>query len=675
MVRRCGNRAGPEGEEGCEMRKIVAAAVVAFAALTLTSIAGADGTETLGPPGITITPAPKVVVAGVGMNAFPNLANSFNVNVPAGATVRQVLLYWEGHWTNHGDYALHTPQVDGDSAISVNGTPVSGTKIGGSTPFFGQDTGAVHGDENFVSYRADITGLNLVHAGASTLTINDMQFESNFPTGFPFTQGNDGAGVVVLYDDGTVAPATQLRDGNDMAFAGFASPLDTTVPQTFTFPPVAAPRSAQLATLAGSVAGPDFVAHRTNQLLVTFDVGSPILVQDPWQSNQGAEFDAANSTITIPANASQMTVQALSAGPPGSTDRPASLAWVSCALSIEGGGQNVCPPGGTFGGNFLVQTLASGDVKLIFDQTPDFNDNTYGTNIVGWGAKAHKFSDLTGSDNAEFQIKNGLGNVVFDFKIDYITCLSTMSTPSKCDSLGPLGGDGGVITGNAAWVLNWSTSLAKNLNTLGFCSAGSCTGGGTDLKLNSPPTLGPTDYTLPSGSPYTGWNFHNVYEVTVSKAAWGAAGFGGASVVKVHNSPSKPGATCPGTAGGLCAPKTHLKTLQFKYTGASCAASNNPQSGKATCSGDPAGAEPVRIIVTSKDGKTTYYDSLVDSVDLGETFTAAAPAGKSFAADTVVRIYKGGTLLQTLGIHTSCSQPIAVGNKFGSLELTAGTSA
>jgi hypothetical protein len=128
------------------------------------------------------------------MQENPDTPGSFSVNVPAGATVTQVLLYWEGHWTDHEEHWANEPQVDGDAFVTVNGTAVSGTKIGGSTAFFTQSVGAVEGTEKFVAYRADITELNLVGAGATLLTVDDMLFRSNFPNSWPWNQGNDGAG-------------------------------------------------------------------------------------------------------------------------------------------------------------------------------------------------------------------------------------------------------------------------------------------------------------------------------------------------------------------------------------------------------------------------------------------------------------------------------------------------
>jgi hypothetical protein len=219
----------------------------------------------------------------------------------------------------------------GDDTISINGKPVNGTKIGGSTAFYGQNAGPVAGTEKFVTYRADITGLELVSDGSNTLTVSDMLFRSNFPSGFPFDQGNDGAGVLVIYDSGEREASTTVRDGLDLAFANFDPPLNATVPQTFSFPPSTSARTATLATFAGSVIGPDFPGPRANQLSITFDVGAPMVIDNPWQSNDGFEFDALNSSVTVPAGASQMTVQAVSGGPNGN---PASIAWSAAALSV-----------------------------------------------------------------------------------------------------------------------------------------------------------------------------------------------------------------------------------------------------------------------------------------------------------------------------------------------------
>ena len=78
------------------MRKIAATLMGAGLALAaVPTVAGADGTETLGPPSIPIAAGTGVAVGGVGLFAQPA---SFTINVPTDAVVKQVLLYYEaGH--------------------------------------------------------------------------------------------------------------------------------------------------------------------------------------------------------------------------------------------------------------------------------------------------------------------------------------------------------------------------------------------------------------------------------------------------------------------------------------------------------------------------------------------------------------------------------------------------
>ena len=73
----------------------------------------ADGTETLGPPSIPIASGTGVIAAGVGLATQPG---DISFSVPAGATVKQVLLYWEGQ-----DFGTFT----GDADIIVNGNLVN----------------------------------------------------------------------------------------------------------------------------------------------------------------------------------------------------------------------------------------------------------------------------------------------------------------------------------------------------------------------------------------------------------------------------------------------------------------------------------------------------------------------------------------------------------------------
>jgi fructose-1,6-bisphosphatase I len=191
----------------------------------------------------------------------------------------------------------------------------------------------------------------------------------------------------------------------------------------------------------------------------------------------------------------------------------------------------------------------SNAVYMVLAIDKDFVDNTYGANAIGWPS-GHSFSQLVGSDHAQFLGFNGNDTQVLNFKIDYISASS--GTPSGYRSLG-LGGDGGLSQGSAAHILEWGTSLEYSLNELGYCSGGNCSGLGTDLKVDSPAT----DALYTPNPTYPDWIFDVIYEVKIDIAAFGAAGFGGMDVPYIHASPSKVGTNtiiaepgvCPGEIG------------------------------------------------------------------------------------------------------------------------------
>ncbi|MBI5916146.1 MAG: hypothetical protein HY842_12290 [Bacteroidetes bacterium] len=119
------------------------------------------------------------------------------------------------------------------------------------------------------------------------------------------------------------------------------------------------------------------------------------------------------------------------------------------------------------------------------------------------------------------------------------------------------------------------------------------------------------------------------------------------------------------------------KSLKLKYTGQGCSSTNTSQgSDKYSCddlgegpNGDPA----VYIIANEKaDGTGTTYFS--GNVNLNATFTATSPSN-TLPTNTYFLIYasQGGTLLQKIKIHTSCSAPIVPGEQFGSLLLESAT--
>jgi hypothetical protein len=187
-------------------------------------------------------------------------------------------------------------------------------------------------------------------------------------------------------------------------------------------------------------------------------------------------------------------------------------------------------------------------IRLTFN--PDFVDNTYGANAIGWGdtneelaaavpkppkgmagapkpPKAgkggHTFKDLLGSDHAEFKFITSSGDVATQFKLDYIS--EDASASSGYASAGVLGGDGKMIVGEPEWILGATSSLDRNLN-------------GCDLSTfttDSPVT--DEDYTPNPDA--AAWDFRVVYEAWVADAALGGETLDEVTIEYVHASPSK----------------------------------------------------------------------------------------------------------------------------------------
>jgi hypothetical protein len=113
--------------------------------------------------------------------------------------------------------------------------------------------------------------------------------------------------------------------------------------------------------------------------------------------------------------------------------------------------------------------MAPGDISIAYDQFPAPNDNSYGTNAVGWPS-GHLFKDLVNSDKAGFQILRPDNTVAVSFNVDYITQSSLNSPPSGYRSLGPFGGDGSIVVNSPPALVNngtqitWDTSFARDLN-------------------------------------------------------------------------------------------------------------------------------------------------------------------------------------------------------------------
>src|SRR5262249_10887473 len=158
-------------------------------------------------------------------------------------------------------------------------------------------------------------------------------------------------------------------------------------------------------------------------------------------------------------------------------------------LSVSDPSSYCNPPPPACPGTTLAQFFdAAGNLHIVLAQL-DANDNSYGTTAVGWGGAGRQFSDLVGSDMAEVGTQNSGGTTLYDFKVDYIS--QKAGPPSGYASLGVTGGEGKLITGSLAGILEATTSFDKDLNNTGFFSGGAqVVGTGiTNLLQNSPPTI------------------------------------------------------------------------------------------------------------------------------------------------------------------------------------------
>lgn len=270
-----------------------------LASVLLVNAAYADGTEALGPPSIDIAEGSGILVAGTGLYET-NQPGQISIDIPAGLTVNQVLLYWTGR-TDSGDPGA-------SDTIKVNNEDVTGPRIGGPTPI--QDNKPSH------TYRADITASNWVTAGAvNVLTVDALDFNLQ----------NDGAAVVVIWDDGSTADI-RIADGNDFAYLGFNM---QTTPVVFPLDPSDEEQMAYVWLIAGDVAAP-----RPNAVDITVD-GDTTSLTNVFDDNLGAYLDVVELEVPVPAGTSNVTVQVLSVDD-GSGNDPASLSWMFVAWELPG---------------------------------------------------------------------------------------------------------------------------------------------------------------------------------------------------------------------------------------------------------------------------------------------------------------------------------------------------
>lgn len=292
-------------------------AMLAMAALSMPRQALGDGTEILGDPvGLELAMGSDILMAGVGLvDVQPGI---IDIEIPAGNSVEQVLLYWEGHETTK------TGQGETDT-IMINGIEVTGDRIGGPTFFFV----APDGRANTSTYRADITALDLLVEGPNALTVEGLDFDRR----------NNGAGVLVVVDDGVSTTELQLKDGNDAAFAKFGTPLDTTVPVTYEFEAADVDRTAWLSLFVTSVSREDPSGAIGRPTVVEISIDDVLVEElvDQFVNSDGPEWDTLVHAITIPAGATKVTVQLLSKDlgtGPFAGNLVASMVWITSSFAL-----------------------------------------------------------------------------------------------------------------------------------------------------------------------------------------------------------------------------------------------------------------------------------------------------------------------------------------------------
>lgn len=129
---------------------------------------------------------------------------------------------------------------------------------------------------------------------------------------------------------------------------------------------------------------------------------------------------------------------------------------------------------------------------------------------------------------------------------------------------------------------------------------------------------------------------------------------------------------CVITSGAnQCYKGNKVKSMILEYTGQGCGASSHSQDpAKVKCSGDPSFAEPVNILATDKKYTKNWGSASTIPVG-GHVLVDAANEGKDrLDSETLVIITNTtGDVLQEVAFHTSCSQPLSVGDQFGSMRL------
>ncbi len=143
---------------------------------------------------------------------------------------------------------------------------------------------------------------------------------------------------------------------------------------------------------------------------------------------------------------------------------------------------------------------------------------------------------------------------------------------------------------------------------------------------------------------------------------------------------SETGASCglpedpPSDSESCCVDGFKPAKITLTYTGEDCLATVTSQStDKYNCSGNPSFDNLVYIIANDNNSATSGNIWFSGEVALDSSFTldAGAQGASKLPSNTVIHVFdaQGGTEIQTVNFHTSCSQPINTGDQYGSLQI------
>jgi hypothetical protein len=140
---------------------------------------------------------------------------------------------------------------------------------------------------------------------------------------------------------------------------------------------------------------------------------------------------------------------------------------------------------------------------------------------------------------------------------------------------------------------------------------------------------------------------------------------GSGQVLDCMLTPPEPTDECTFSLGPTpdCATLGKPKSLTFLYTGAGCGASDNNQAVDKWACSDMPGVGPVSFSIIKDQARITVSPS--SGVNIGNLVTVSLKPGQNDMGSEI-QLNVGSHFLK---IHTSCSQPLAAGDVFGSLEL------